>query len=142
MAKPKYEHVLKSVEKLDLKSQRRLLMKLQFLVETRKRKKYSVMDLAGLGKGIWRGVDPQKFVDRERDSWDSKPIRLKRRGRLTVALPGRSKPTAKLGAAAVERTRAAVRRVASAKAGLASLAGGCEGSDELVSLIPSRRRRR
>lgn len=117
-------------------------MKLQVLVETRKRKKYTVTDLAGLGKEIWRGVDPQKFVDRERDSWRDRPIRMARRGRLTVAHPSKRATSPPLKAAAVERTRAAVRRSVAEKAGLAGIAGSWDGSDELASLIPPRRRRR
>ncbi len=34
------------------------------------RRKYSIMDLAGLGKGLWEGVDAQEFVNQERDSWN------------------------------------------------------------------------
>jgi hypothetical protein len=30
----------------------------------------SIMELEGLGKEIWQGVDAQEYVDRERDSWN------------------------------------------------------------------------
>jgi len=30
----------------------------------------SILDLKGLGKEHWRGVDPSKHVERERASWD------------------------------------------------------------------------
>jgi hypothetical protein len=33
-------------------------------------KPLSILDLKGLGKEHWRGVDPAKHVDRERASWD------------------------------------------------------------------------
>jgi hypothetical protein len=29
----------------------------------------SVMELEGLGKEVWRGIDAQEYVRRERDSW-------------------------------------------------------------------------
>lgn len=29
----------------------------------------TIMDLDGLGKEIWQGVDPDEYVARERDSW-------------------------------------------------------------------------
>jgi hypothetical protein len=34
------------------------------------RKPFSILDLKGLGKEHWRGVDPSKHVERERASWD------------------------------------------------------------------------
>jgi hypothetical protein len=33
-------------------------------------KPLSILDLKGLGKEHWRGVDPAKHVERERASWD------------------------------------------------------------------------
>jgi hypothetical protein len=33
-------------------------------------KPLSILDLKGLGKEHWRGVDPSKHVERERASWD------------------------------------------------------------------------
>lgn len=34
------------------------------------RSKASVLELGGLGKEIWEGIDAQEYVNRERDSWD------------------------------------------------------------------------
>jgi hypothetical protein len=34
------------------------------------RGKRSILELDGLGREIWRGVDAQTYVDRERDSWN------------------------------------------------------------------------
>ncbi|MFV2073837.1 MAG: hypothetical protein ACC742_14445 [Thermoanaerobaculales bacterium] len=33
-------------------------------------KRHTIMELEGLGKGIWEGVDPDDYVAKERDSWD------------------------------------------------------------------------
>jgi plasmid stability protein len=30
----------------------------------------SILDLQGLGKELWSGVDAQSYIDAERDSWD------------------------------------------------------------------------
>lgn len=30
----------------------------------------SIMDLRGLGKELWNGIDPAHHVERERSSWD------------------------------------------------------------------------
>ena len=62
--------------------------------------------------------------------------------RVMVTDPGQSAPIAASKSKAVERTSAAVRRDAGVRPGLASIAGGWSGSDELASLIPPRRRRR
>ena len=33
----------------------------------------SIMELRGLGKEIWQGVDAQKYVDSLREEWDHRP---------------------------------------------------------------------
>jgi len=59
----------------------------------------------------------------------------------TVAHPQTGSAVTPLTAYAVERTVAAVRQDSSAGAGLANLAGGWEGSEELMSLVILQRRR-
>lgn len=34
---------------------------------------HSIMELRGLGKEIWQGVDAQAYVDQLRDEWDARP---------------------------------------------------------------------
>ncbi len=34
-------------------------------------KLHSLLDLRGLGKELWQGIDPVEHVRAERDSWDS-----------------------------------------------------------------------
>jgi plasmid stability protein len=34
-------------------------------------KLHSILELRGLGKELWEGVDPAGYVQAERDSWDS-----------------------------------------------------------------------
>lgn len=36
----------------------------------RRKVKYSVMELEGLGADIWEGIDAQEYVSKERESWD------------------------------------------------------------------------
>lgn len=33
-------------------------------------KPLSILDLRGLGKEIWKGVDPAEYIRKERESWD------------------------------------------------------------------------
>jgi hypothetical protein len=42
------------------------------LKKTRKRKRaqHSVMELEGLGAHIWKSIDPQQYVSKERKSWE------------------------------------------------------------------------
>jgi hypothetical protein len=71
MALP-YENILRSVESLSRLEQLRLISDLaEYLrahdaAETRT----SILELQGLGKDIWRGMDAQEYVDRERASWN------------------------------------------------------------------------
>ncbi|MFA6032282.1 MAG: hypothetical protein WC889_05230 [Myxococcota bacterium] len=32
--------------------------------------KHSILELEGLGKSVWDGVDAQEYVDRERSAWN------------------------------------------------------------------------
>ena len=36
----------------------------------RKKLKHSIMELEGLGSHIWKGIDAQRYVTKERKSWD------------------------------------------------------------------------
>jgi hypothetical protein len=36
----------------------------------RKKLKHSIMELEGLGAHIWKSVDAQQYVSKERKSWD------------------------------------------------------------------------
>ena len=38
--------------------------------ETQKKSPRSLLELRGLGKEIWEGVDPMEYVKQERDSWE------------------------------------------------------------------------
>ena len=36
----------------------------------KRRVKHSIMELEGLGADIWKGIDAQEYVYKERESWD------------------------------------------------------------------------
>ncbi len=38
--------------------------------EVPEKQKRSIMELRGLGKEIWEGIDPQKYVDELRKEWE------------------------------------------------------------------------
>lgn len=39
-------------------------------ISPRRRRKHSILELQGLGKEIWKGIDATEHIDRERNSWD------------------------------------------------------------------------
>jgi hypothetical protein len=66
-----YEDALRVAEKLSKTDQRRLAQRL--LIETREaapKERVSIMELEGLGKEIWAGIDTDAYIKAESDSWD------------------------------------------------------------------------
>ena len=43
------------------------------LIAQQEPQKRSILELRGLGKEIWQGVDAQKYIDRLRGEWDTQP---------------------------------------------------------------------
>ena len=66
-----YEETLERVRQLDPADQARLLEELAELVRqhTATRRKRSILELEGLGKEIWEGIDAQEYVRQERAAW-------------------------------------------------------------------------
>ena len=71
MATAMYRYVLRQAELLSPDDQRRLAKELAERVDRHERtgKKRSIMELEGLGKEIWQGIDAQEYVNQERDDW-------------------------------------------------------------------------
>jgi len=67
-----YVEVLERAQRLSPADQLRLLEELAALVRRRvvTRTRRSILELQGLGKEIWQGMDAQEYVDRERASWN------------------------------------------------------------------------
>ena len=67
-----YIEVLNRVQELTPTEQLRLLEELAVIVRGRfvEKPKRSILELRGLGKEIWKGIDAQEYVDQERASWD------------------------------------------------------------------------
>ncbi len=67
-----YQEVRRQIESLTLDEQMRLMQELALIVSYRTpaKSKRNIMELEGLGKDIWRGIDAQEYVDRERQSWN------------------------------------------------------------------------
>jgi hypothetical protein len=67
-----YRQVLNQVQQLTSDEQIQLMEDLLAILRRQVGQKplHSILELEGLGKEIWEGVDVQAYIDRERDSWD------------------------------------------------------------------------
>jgi hypothetical protein len=67
-----YQDIRRQVETLTPDEQLRLLAELATLVRRRMidQPKRSIMELEGLGKEIWQGLDAQEYINQERASWN------------------------------------------------------------------------
>jgi hypothetical protein len=65
-----YETILRSVESLSRAEQLRLISELAEYLRTHvaPEARTSILELQGLGKEIWQGIDAQEYVNRERAS--------------------------------------------------------------------------
>ena len=69
----RFEDYVKGIKGLRPDEQLNLIEILSTRLKTnlkRKKVKHSVMELEGLGAHIWKGVDTQQYVSKERKSWD------------------------------------------------------------------------
>ena len=75
-----FENVLQEVQKWPLDERKRLI---SAVVDTltipldlpavEDDREYTLLDLEGLGKEIWEGIDAQEYVDKLRDEWNHRP---------------------------------------------------------------------
>jgi len=71
MATAEYEQAVQVVETLTRTEQERLARRLLHLNRPpRAGERVSIMELKGLGKELWRGIDSDAYLQAERDSWD------------------------------------------------------------------------
>lgn len=65
-----YGEAISIVQRLRPEDQLRLLEELDATVHRPNEPQHSVLELRGLGKEIWEGIDAQEYVNQERDAWD------------------------------------------------------------------------
>jgi hypothetical protein len=67
-----YDKILRGVESLSQGEQLRLISQMaeNLRVHTVADDRTSILALKGLGKEIWRDLEAQEYVDRERASWN------------------------------------------------------------------------
>ena len=67
-----YEEVLNQVRYLELHDQVRLLEEMATIVRYKVTAwpKHSILELEGLGKEKWQGIEVEKYIEEERNSWE------------------------------------------------------------------------
>lgn len=67
-----YNELLNRVSRLETQDQINLLADIAALIRDtgRPRQRHSIMEFEGLANGLWKNVDIDDYVNRERDSWD------------------------------------------------------------------------
>ena len=67
-----HEKLLNEVEKLNQSEQLQLLKKIAALIRRRTTAKTrrSILELQGVGKSIWKDIDAQQYIHKERKSWN------------------------------------------------------------------------
>jgi hypothetical protein len=67
-----YKDVLERAASLSIEERLRLIQELaaRNAQEKSHEARHSILELRGLGKEIWQGIDAQEYVDRERSSWN------------------------------------------------------------------------
>ena len=66
-----YNEILNQVERLTPDEQRQLIKDIEAMLhrEVTPKHRHSILELEGLGKEIWEGLDAQEYVNEERRSW-------------------------------------------------------------------------
>ena len=72
MATKPYQEILHRAQaELSAEEQNQLSAELaQSAAHNRNGKRRSLLELEGLGKEVWKGIDPDEYIAQERDSWD------------------------------------------------------------------------
>ncbi|HLQ30818.1 MAG TPA: hypothetical protein VK140_16410 [Ktedonobacteraceae bacterium] len=67
-----YDEILDQAQRLPPDEQLRLLEELAAHIRllVKPRPKHSILELEGLGAEVWKGVDVEKYIDEERNSWE------------------------------------------------------------------------
>lgn len=69
--------IIQKIQQLSLDEQERLLEALTLIIRGRsvasadaEEPWHSLLELEGLGSEIWQRIDPRKYIEEERSSWD------------------------------------------------------------------------
>ena len=72
MQATRHKKILEEVGKLNQAEQFRLLEQIVVLIrdKTTMKTRRSILEIQGMGKDVWKDIEAQKYVDKERNSWN------------------------------------------------------------------------
>ncbi|MBI9082365.1 MAG: hypothetical protein JEZ11_02125 [Desulfobacterales bacterium] len=72
MLEPDYNRVVSEIKMLPLSDQLRLLQQMASIIrkKTSKAQTRNILELKGMGKDVWKGLDVKTYLDEERASWN------------------------------------------------------------------------
>ena len=72
MQQKKLENIYREISKLNNKEKKIILSKLitEMKLSSQEKEKYSILDIKGVGREIWNGIEAQNYVNDERATWD------------------------------------------------------------------------
>jgi hypothetical protein len=66
--------IIEEARTLSIEERKQLISALvDTLAESHPTPKHSILELDGLGKELWEGIDPQTYINELRDEWDHRP---------------------------------------------------------------------
>jgi hypothetical protein len=68
-----YHNILSQIDQLTLEEQQQLLQDIANVVQRHQvtsKPQRSILEFEGLGKEIWEGIDVDRYIEEERNSWD------------------------------------------------------------------------
>jgi len=68
---------MEQIQQLEPEEQLKLIEDVAALVQQYQlvaRPLHSILELEGLGKEVWEGIDVDQYIEEERNSWDGKKI--------------------------------------------------------------------
>ncbi len=63
------ESTLREIRKMKLEEQIELMEELIFMLKKRVKNR-SILELKGLGRDVWKGVNVEEYIESERSSWN------------------------------------------------------------------------
>ena len=64
--------IMDQIRTLSREEKQALVQQVMAEIDAPEEKTHSILELRGLGKEIWQGIDAQEYVNKLRDEWDEK----------------------------------------------------------------------
>ena len=70
--KNKIKHILKQIDELNLTQKKNIIKHIHSSIKNKEniKNRRLLLELEGLGEDLWRGIDVEKYINTERNSWE------------------------------------------------------------------------